>query len=764
MSERDLTAAIAADLSLPGHSVAAVITLLEDGSTVPFIARYRKEATGSLDEVQIRAVDERLAYRKDLEQRRASILESVEGQGKLSDDLRRALLLADTKARLEDLYLPYKPKRRTRAIMARERGLGPLADRLLEQPASGSPDEEAAAYVKPDQEVPDVAAALQGARDIAAEKLAEQADARAVVREAIERHGAIVSSYAKPPTGPTKFDQYGDFGEPLAKIPSHRFLALRRGEKEGVLRTRVEVDTDPLLPRLEGIMGLSPRSPWAPHLAQAVRDGVSRLLRPSVETDVLVELKMQADRTAVAVFADNLRDLLLSAPLGGRSVLGVDPGLRTGCKCVVVDDTGKYLENTTLFLSQGEGRKKEAAAILGALLEKHRPAAVAVGNGTGGREAEAFVRACLAGTSFEKEVWVVPVNEAGASVYSASDVAREEHPDLDVTVRGAVSIARRLQDPLAELVKIDPKAIGVGQYQHDVYQALLAKKLDEVVESCVNHVGVEVNTASAPLLSRVAGIGAKVARRIVEHRDGNGPFTSRKALLSVSGLGPATYQQCAGFLRVRGGAHLLDASAVHPERYGLVETMARDLGVELASLIGDTSAIDRIELERYVDGDVGEPTLRDIVGELKKPGRDPRERFEPPRFRDDVNSLEDLRAGMELEGVVTNVTAFGAFVDVGVHQDGLVHISQLADRFVKDAHDVVKAGDKLKVRVLEVDLERRRIALSAKRNDAAPAPVRGSAPAPARKAPSFQRAPGAQAPQSGQDLKHNPFAQLRPKS
>ncbi len=723
---------LARELALPAQGVRAVVRLLEEGSTVPFIARYRKEATGSLDEVQIRTIEERRAYLLELEERRAAILESIASQGKLTDELKARILACDTKAALEDLYLPYKPKRRTRGIIAKERGLEPLAQRILAQPEQGDPRAEAAAFVAPDKDVPDVKSALAGARDIVAELLSEHADARARVREAFAEQGALVSEKAAGlGDAPTKFEQYYDYREALKTIPSHRFLAIRRGERENVLRARIEVESEPLLAALAGIMGRKPRSPFADELTQAIEDGYKRLLAPSVENDLRIELKLRSDRAAVDVFADNLRNLLMAAPLGEQGVLGLDPGLRTGCKVVAVDATGKFLAETVFHLAKGAAAEEAARRELLAYIQQFRPRAVAIGNGTGGREAERFVRANLKQAAIA-DLIVVQVNEAGASVYSASEVAREEHPELDVTVRGALSIARRLQDPLAELVKIDPKAIGVGQYQHDVHQPLLAKKLDEVVESCVNGVGVELNTASAPLLSRVSGIGPSLAKKIVKFREERGRFQSRVELLEVPGLGPRAFEQAAGFLRVAGGAHPLDGSAVHPERYTLVERIAKDLGLPLSQLVGDASAAGRIDLQKYVGEGVGEPTLRDILGELKKPGRDPRADFEPPKFREDVEKLEDLQVGMLLEGVVTNVTAFGAFVDVGVHQDGLVHVSQLADRFVRDPSEVVKVGDKIKVRVLEVDLARRRIALSARAEARAGARQRNDAEAPAR--------------------------------
>ena len=749
----DPVPSIAVELSIAPANVAAAVKLLAEGATVPFIARYRKEVTGGLDEVQIRAIEERRAYLLELDERRRAILASIEEQGKLTAELRAKIEACTTKAALEDLYLPYKPKRRTRAMIARERGLEPLALRILEQPAIGDPRAEAAAFVK--GEVEDAEAALSGARDIVAELVAESADVRALVREAFEKRGVLkVEAVKSKINGPTKFEQYYEFSEPVATIPSHRFLAIRRGEGEGILRAWIEVDAEELERRIAAMQKLDGRSPFADELRLAVRDALKRLLAPSVENDVRVEVKMRSDRAAVEVFADNLQNLLLAAPLGTRKVIGVDPGLRTGCKCAAVDATGKLIGHVTIYPTQ---RPDQAARELAAFVREHRPEAIAVGNGTGGRETESFVREALREAGLD--AIVVSVSEAGASVYSASDVAREEFPDLDLTVRGAISIARRLQDPLAELVKIDPKAIGVGQYQHDVHQPMLARKLAEVVESCVNKVGVELNTASAPLLSHVAGIGERLAKKIVQHRDQNGPFASRKALLEVSGLGPKAFEQCAGFVRVRGGAHPLDASAVHPERYALVERIAKDLGQPLASLVGNGEAARKIDVKRYVGEGVGEPTLRDIVGELDKPGRDPRAAFEPPKFRDDVRELTDLRPGMVLEGVVTNVTDFGAFVDVGVHQDGLVHVSKLADKFVRDPREVVKVGDKLTVKVLEVDLARRRISLSARKDDApaargAPEP-RGGAGKPAGKPPERGARPAVRS-----SFEHRPFGNL----
>lgn len=717
---------IARELSLPQRGVEAVLKLLGEGNTVPFVARYRKEATGDLDEVQIRAIEERAAYLKDLEDRRATVLESIESQGKLTDALRRKIMGCATKTELEDIYLPYKPRRRTRAQMARERGLEPLAERILSQPGQGDPVAEGRSFIG--EEVADVEAALAGARDIVAERVAEHADIRRMARDFFAAESILVSKVIKgKDEGPTPFEQYYDFSEPVAKLPPHRFMAVRRGENEGILRVKLEVEPAMFLPHVERIMGHSPRSPFGAQMGEAIADAWKRLLAPSMETELRVKLKMEADASAVDVFAENLRHLLLAAPLGEKSVVGIDPGIRTGCKCTAVDATGRLLAHTTIYPIGSRGRVDEARRILLDFLRAHRPIAVAVGNGTGGRETERFVREVLKTDDGLKDVIVISVNEAGASVYSASEIARAEFPELDLTIRGAISIARRLQDPLAELVKIDPKSIGVGQYQHDVHPPLMTRKLDEVVESCVNHVGVELNTASAPLLSRVAGIGPKLADNIVHWRDEHGAFQSRKALLKVKGLGAKTFEQAAGFLRVRGSDHPLDASAVHPERYALVERMAKDLGVPLSQMVGRGDVVARIDLKRYVDDEVGMPTLLDILAELKKPGRDPRETFEPPKFREDVQTFEDVKVGMSFEGVVTNVTHFGAFVDIGVHQDGLVHISKLANRFVRDPHEVVKVGDKLNVRVVDIDKDRKRISLTARTDEGKPQ-QRGEAP------------------------------------
>ncbi len=689
---------LSAELGIPGGQIAAVAKLLGEGNTIPFIARYRKEVHGNLDEVQISKIQERLGYYAELEDRRATILKTIEEQGKLTDELRAKIEACMQKNALEDLYQPYKPKRRTRAMIAKEKGLEPLADKIWDHAPYEGTDEE-----------------LQGARDILAERIADLADVRGLVRDAFAKKAVVTSEVVTPkPAEPTKYEQYYDFQEPIAEIPSHRFLAIRRGQKEGVLWVRLVVDKAPLVARIAEIVGAGDDA----NLHLAVEDAYKRLLAPSCEIDVNVEKKLEADRQAVEVFAENLRHLLLAAPLGEKKVLAIDPGIRTGCKVAMLDATGKFLVNTVIYPMQ---RTAEAQETLAKIVEHFHPEAVAVGNGTAGRETEAFVRDVLKLIG-AKDVMVVSVSESGASVYSASETARAEFPDLDLTVRGAISIGRRLQDPLAELVKIEPKAIGVGQYQHDVHQPLLDAKLDEVVVSCVNRVGVELNTASAPLLTRVSGVGPSLAKRIIAWRDENGAFKSRRDLLKVTGLGAKAFEQCAGFLRIRGAANPLDASAVHPERYALVETMAADLGVGVGELVGNAQLADKIDVRRYITNDVGEPTLKDIVSELKKPGRDPRAVFEKPAFRDDVTTIDDVQEGMTLEGIVTNVAAFGAFVDIGVHQDGLVHVSELADRFIRDPNEVVKVGDKIKVKVIGVDKARQRISLSARTQ---PRPVAG---------------------------------------
>jgi len=698
--------------SLSARAVAATLALLDGGATVPLIARYRKEQTGGLDEVAIARIDEARAQLVELDKRRAAILSTLAADGVLTPELERALVAATSRTALEDLYLPHKKKRKTRASVARERGLGPLAERILAQPRAGDPVREARAFVT--AEVPDTLAALAGARDIAAELAAERPDVRAFTRETFLRHAEVATSAIKKATEGqrTRFEDYYAFSERADRIPSHRYLAIDRGEAEGVLKVKLALDDDRLVADVLRRVGQDARSPFARELEAAVADGYKRLLRPAIENEVRGLLKTRADAAAIDVFARNLEAILNAPPLGEAVVLAIDPGFRTGCKCVVLDATGALLSHTTIFPHTGDASR--ATHDLLALVARHVPRAIAIGNGTAGRETEAFVTTALAEHPSPSRPIVVAVPETGASVYSASELARAEFPDLDITYRGAVSIGRRLQDPLAELVKVEPRALGVGQYQHDVDQAMLATRLHAVVETTVNRVGVALNTASAPLLTHVAGIGPTLAHAIVEHRTERGPFRSRRELLKVSGLGPARFEQAAGFLRIRQADHPLDASAVHPERYALVERIAKDLDLPLSHLVGNAGAAARIEVGRYLTDEVGEPTLRDIVAELARPGRDPRASFEAPAFRDDVRTLDDLEPGMLLDGVVTNVTNFGAFVDIGVHQDGLVHISELADRFVRDPHDVVHPGQRLKVRVLSVDRPRERIALSAR--------------------------------------------------
>lgn len=698
---------------LKRFQVEHTVELLQEGGTVPFIARYRKEQTGELDEVQIRAIEEQLTYFCELEERKITVLKTIEEQGKLTPELRERIESSRQKTEVEDLYLPYKPKRRTKATIARERGLEPLANIIAAQELTkGTPEEIALPFVAPDKDVPDVTTALEGACHILAERLSDDADARAMVRRMTKDEGVMTSRVAaESKEQVTKFEMYYDYQEPLKAVPSHRMLAMRRGEKEEVLYLSIAAPVERILPGLKARLILR-ESIFTPLLVRVVEDAYKRLIAMSIEGELRFESKNHADETAIQVFAKNLRDVLLGAPAGGKRVLGIDPGFRTGSKLAAVDETGRFLEHVTIYPHVGEGRIPQAQKDLLRMIENHAVEMVAVGNGTAGREMEVFVKETLAKAN--RTLPVVSVSEAGASVYSASEIAREEFPDLDLTVRGAISIARRLQDPLGELVKVDPKSIGVGQYQHDVDQGMLKKSLDAVVESCVNYVGVDLNTASWALLSYVSGVGPALAKNITLYRDENGAFASRKALLKVPRLGAKAFEQAAGFLRIRNGKHPLDNTAVHPERYKLVETMADDLGVSLSQLITDTTQISKIDLNRYVTEHVGLPTLTDIVEELKKPGRDPRSQFQTAAFRDDIREVSDLKEGMILQGVVTNVAAFGAFVDIGVHQDGLVHISQLAKRYIKDPNDAVKAGQVVNVKVLSVDVQRKRIALSIK--------------------------------------------------
>ncbi|BAH37058.1 MAG TPA: RNA-binding transcriptional accessory protein [Gemmatimonas aurantiaca] len=711
-TDATLVARVATELSLNPQQVQRTLTLFAEGATLPFIARYRKEITGGLDEVQLRDVRERAEYLTELEDRRAAILKSIDEQGKLDDVLKAGILAADTKQALEDLYLPYKPKRRTRAMIARERGLAPLAESLWDGSLTdATAAAKAAEFVLPEvdgkpSEVPTADAALQGARDIISEQVAEDAVVRGWVREVTRAKGVVKSTVlAEKKSDESKFKDYFEFSESLGTIPSHRMLAIRRGETEGELLWRVEAPVDEINARLAGEVIGSRKA--TQQLTLVAADAYKRLLAPAIEVELRVELKTRADDEAITIFGRNLEQLLLASPAGEKRVIGLDPGFRTGVKVAVVSATGALVHTDTLYLHQED----RFAGAVRAMIERFKPELIAIGNGTASRETETLTKAALREMDAPRPQ-VVVVNEAGASVYSASDLARAEFPELDVSLRGAVSIARRLQDPLAELVKIDPKSIGVGQYQHDVNQSRLKQRLDDTVESAVNRVGVEVNTASAALLGYVAGIGPSLAQAIVTLRDSKGGFKSRGDLKDVPRLGAKAFEQSAGFLRVRGGAHPLDSSAVHPERYALVERMAKDLSVNVTEFLGTDTLVDRIELTKYVSDDVGMPTLRDIVAELKKPGRDPRAAFEPPAFREDIQKPSDLLPGMVLEGVVTNIVAFGAFVDIGVHQDGLVHVSQLSDRYIKDANDVVKVGQKVKVTVQNVDLPRNRIALS----------------------------------------------------
>ncbi|MBL0171602.1 MAG: RNA-binding transcriptional accessory protein [Gemmatimonadaceae bacterium] len=715
-----LVARVATELSINPQQVRSTLALFAEGATLPFVARYRKEVTGGLDEVQLRDVRDRAEYLHEMEERRAAILKSIDEQGKLDAALKASILAADTKQALEDLYLPFKPKRRTRAMIARERGLGPLAEVLWD----GAMDDaavlvRAAEYVLPEadgkpSEIPSVDAALQGARDILAEQVAEDAVVRGWVREVTRAKGAVKSSVIpEKRSDDSKFKDYFEYTEALGTIPSHRMLAIRRGEAEGELFWRVEAPVEEIQARMARDVTGTRRA--VQQLTLVATDAYKRLLSPAIEVELRVELKTRADEEAITIFGRNLEQLLLSPPAGEKRVVGLDPGFRTGVKVAVVSATGALVHTDTLYLHQED----RFAGAIRALAERFTPELIAIGNGTASRETETLTKAALRELDVPvsgARPQVVVVNEAGASVYSASDLARSEFPELDVSLRGAVSIARRLQDPLAELVKIDPKSIGVGQYQHDVNQGRLKQRLDDIVESCVNRVGVEVNTASAALLAYVAGIGPGLAQSIVTLRDSKGGITSRADLKAVPRLGAKAFEQAAGFLRVRGGTHPLDASAVHPERYALVQRMASDLGVDVRALVGNEALAESIELARYVSDDAGMPTLRDIVAELKKPGRDPRAGFEPPAFRDDLTKPSDLLSGMVLEGVVTNIVAFGCFVDVGVHQDGLVHVSQIADRYVKDPNDVVKVGQRVKVTVQSIDLARGRIALSMRKD------------------------------------------------
>ena len=700
---------IARELHLTGEQVEATVGLLDGGATVPFIARYRKEHTGSLDEVAITSIRDRLSQLRELRDRREVILASLEKQGLLSEGLRKAVLAAESMAVLEDTYRPYRPRRRTRAAIARERGLESLASRLWSQ---GDFDVATAAdeYVNPQAGVDNVKESLSGARDIIAEWVSEDSTARREIRELFWSQGAISATVtAGKDAAAAKYRDYFDWQEPIASAPSHRILAMLRGEKESLLSVHIAPPVSSATAILERNF-VRGETEAAQQIGLAIRDRYKPLLESTMETEVRKAARVRAEDTAIGVFAANLRELLLAPALGQKNILALDPGFRSGCKLVCLDRQGHLLHHDTVYPLLGERGEQESAQKILLLCRQYRIEAIAVGNGTAGRETQAFLRTL----GLDPQIAVVMVNESGASVYSASEAARTEFPDQDITVRGAVSIGRRLMDPLAELVKIDPKSIGVGQYQHDVDQRALKQRLDDVVVSCVNQVGVELNTASRELLSYVSGLGPRLANAIVEYRSRNGPFTSRDALLKVPRLGPRAFEQAAGFLRIREGAQPLDASAVHPESYPVVAAIARDLGRPLDELLGDAAIGGQIDPSRYVSDQIGLPTLNDIVAELARPGRDPRQEFEPFDFAAGVHRVEDLTVGMKLPGVITNVTGFGAFVDVGVHQDGLVHISQLAEGFVSNPSDVVKVQQRVWVTVLDVDLERKRIALSLK--------------------------------------------------
>jgi len=716
---------IADEIGVHPNQVAAAVRLLDDGATVPFIARYRKEATGNLDDTQLRTLEERLGYLRELEERRAAILQSIEEQGKLTAELRAEIENAETKQRLEDLYLPYKPKRRTKAQIAREAGLEPLADALFDDPTL-KPEAEAAKFVDADKQVPDVKAALDGARQILMERFAEDAALLDKLRNYLSEHALIASTVVegKEDAG-AKFRDWFDFRETLNSVPSHRALALLRGRTEDFLRLAIKTEQElrdppensPCIAMIAGHVGVRDQGRAADiWLAETVRWTWLVKLSLHFETELMGSLRERAEEVAIRVFARNLHDLLLAAPAGPKTVIGLDPGIRTGVKVAVVDATGKLLETTTIYPHEPRRDWEVSIAALRQLTQKHGATLIAIGNGTASRETDR-----LAGDLMKRypelKLTKIVVSEAGASVYSASELAAREFPSLDVSLRGAVSIARRLQDPLAELVKIDPKSIGVGQYQHDVNQGRLAKSLDAVVEDCVNSVGVDVNTASAALLARISGLNTTLAANIVSYRDANGAFPSRTALLKVPRLGDKTFEQAAGFLRINDGENPLDASAVHPEAYPVVERILADIRKGVKEVIGDSRLVKSLKAEQYTDDRFGLPTVQDILKELEKPGRDPRPEFKAATFREGVENLKDLEPGMQLEGVVTNVTNFGAFVDIGVHQDGLVHISALSSTFVKDPHTVVKAGDVVKVKVLEVDIPRKRIALTMKMND-----------------------------------------------
>jgi protein Tex len=729
---------MARELNVPVPRLLATLALLDGGGTVPFIARYRKEATGNLDEVAIGAIEERAGYFRELEDRRETILNSVAEQGKLTPALETAIKSALDKSTLEDLYLPFKPKRRTKATIAREKGLEPLAAYLWSQQATGTTLAEfAQTFVNPEKGVVSAAEALEGARHILAEQISEAAEFRSYLRRLMLAEGMVVSRKVEDALDAEgKFKMYYDYSEAAAKIPSHRMLAIRRGSEENVLYFQIELDPLKPVSYLKGKV-LRHRGDWQPQLELAVEDAWKRLLNLSIQSEVRLELKERSDTEAIRVFRENLQNLLLAPPAGPIGTLGVDPGIRTGCKIAAVDETGKLLDHTVIYPLEPRHDTSGAAKTLLALIQKYNVRAIAIGNGTGSRETSAFTQDLLRDAKLTN-VFSVVVNESGASVYSASEIARQEFPDLDLTVRGAISIARRLQDPLAELVKIDPKSIGVGQYQHDVDQRSLSKALDSTIENCVNRVGVDLNTASFALLRHVAGITERTAQKIVEFRNENGRFRSRVQLMAVPSFGPKAFEQAAGFLRIRGGENPLDMTAVHPESYPIVEKIAGSLQLTVSELIARPAYIESLKIEAFQTEKVGLYTLRDIREELRKPGRDPRAQFSAPQFQSGVKEISDLTPGMILEGAVTNVTNFGAFVDIGVHQDGLIHISELSNRFIKDPYEVVKVGQIVKVKVLTADPKAKRIALSIKALEAVDLPrVKNAPPMRPQQAPSM---------------------------
>ncbi|NEO17357.1 MULTISPECIES: Tex family protein [unclassified Moorena] len=706
---------LAQELSLSATQIENALSLFAEGATIPFIARYRKEVTGSLDEVQLRTIAERHTYLTELEQRKSVILNAIASAGKLTDELKAKIEACQQKTELEDLYLPYKPKRRTRATMAREKGLEPLADWIesmnTPEVKSVSLSEEAAKYISPDHKLNTVEDVLQGASDILAEAVAEKAHLRAYLRDYFLKSGVFVSRIKKDyPEGTTKFEMYREFQIPVKSVAPHNMLALLRGEAEGVLKLELSFDEDYVMSYLESEEIHTKVTLLRQFYQTMLKDGFNRLMKTSLTTEVRTDRKAYADAESIKTFETNLRELLLSPPAGMKPTLAIDPGFRTGCKVAILDETAKYITYQPVFPHQGSHKRQQAAETIKNLIETYQIELIAIGNGTASRETDEFISEVL--KTMERKPIKVMVNESGASIYSASELAREEFPDLDVTVRGAISIGRRLQDPLAELVKIDPKSIGVGQYQHDVDQKLLKKKLDDTVESCVNYVGVDLNTASAQLLTFVSGITPTIANNIVSYRNEQGAFKNRREILKVPKLGPKAFEQSAGFLRIRNGDNPLDNTAVHPESYPVVKAIALDLQLPLAKINQGADRFKSVDLNRYVTDTIGLPTLEDIIQELEKPGRDPRAEFKYATFKEGVNELKDLSPGMELEGIVTNVVNFGAFVDIGVHQDGLVHISQLADRFVEDPKQIVKVGQVVKVRVMEVNEKLKRVSLS----------------------------------------------------